>query len=76
MIYRTMVFGHRKCHRKGFRAPQAKDMGLMGQEGKHTGHKGASVPPPIWGGQIGEGKGKEERKKGIGFPLPNLPFLL
>ena len=47
----------------------------MGQEGKHTSHKGARAPP-IWAGQIGEGKGKEEWKKGIGFPLPPLPFLL
>ena len=48
-IYRTIVFGHQKCfgvtrylsgHRKGFRAPPTKDMGLMGQEGKHTSHKG------------------------------------
>ena len=63
-------------YRKGFRAPPAKDMGLMGQEGKHTSHKGAGAPPPIWAGQIGEGKGKKERKKGIGFPVPPLPFLL
>ena len=54
MIYRTMVFRHRKCfgmHRvlirspEGFRAPPAKDMGLMGQEGKRTSHKGAGAPP-------------------------------
>src|SRR5215216_401208 len=79
-----MIFGHRKCsggtgylsgHQKGFRAPPAKDMGLMGQEGKHTSHKGAGAPP-IWASQIGEGKGKEKRKKGIGFPLPPLSFLL
>ena len=50
-------------------------MGLMGQEGKNTSHKGAGAPP-IWAGKIGEGKGNEERKKGIGFPLPPLPFLL
>ena len=50
-------------------------MGLMGQEGKHTIHKGDGAPP-IRAGLIGEGKGKEERKKGIGFPLPPLPFLL
>src|SRR5215216_3988356 len=28
--------------------------------------------PYIWASQIGEGKGKEKRKKGIGFPLPPL----
>ena len=33
-------------------------------------------PLPIWAGHIREGKRKEERKKGIGFPLPPLPFLL
>ena len=84
MIYRTMVFGHRSVsgcirylsgHRKGFRAPPTKDMGRMGQEGKRISHKGADAPP-IWSGQIGEGKGKEERKKEIGFPLPPLPLLL
>ena len=83
-MYRMMIFEHRKCsrgtgyvsgHRKGFWVPPEKDMGLKGQEGKHTSHKGAGAPP-IWAGQIGEGKGKKERKKGIGFPLPPLPFLL
>ena len=84
MIYRTIVFGHRKCSGgylvhigslEGVPGSPDKDMGLMGQEGKRTSHKRAGVPP-IWASQIGEGKGKEERKKGIGFPLPPLPFLL
>ena len=37
--------GYISGHRKGFRAPPTKDMGLMGQEGKHTSHKGLVRPP-------------------------------
>ena len=45
LIYRTMEFRHRSVlgstgylsgHRKGFRAPPTKDMGVMGQEGEHN----------------------------------------
>ena len=39
--------GYLSGHRKGFRAPPTKDMGLMGQEGKHTSHKGAGAPPYV-----------------------------
>ena len=37
--------GYLSGHRKGFRAPPAKDMGLMCQEGKRTSHKGLVRPP-------------------------------
>ena len=66
-----MVFGHRKCSGgyrvhigslEGVLGTPAKDMGLMGQEGKRTSHKGL-VRPPIWAGQGGEGNGKEERNE-------------
>ena len=48
MIYGIIVFGLRErfgIHQKGFRTPPAKDMGLMGQEGKRTSHKGLVRPP-------------------------------
>ena len=53
-MYRTIVFGHQKCfggtgyllgHEKGFQAPPAKDMGLIGQEGKRTSYQGLVRPP-------------------------------
>ena len=68
------VLGTYRVTGRGSGQPPASYMGLMGQEGKHTSHKGAGAPP-IWASQIGERKGKKERKKGIGFPLPPLPFL-
>ena len=81
-----MVFGHQKCcgkHRvligspKGVPGTPDKRYGPYGLRGEtHQPQRGWCAPPPIWAGQIGEGNGKEERKKGIGFPLPPLPFLL
>ena len=47
--------------RKGFRAPPAKDMGLMGQEGKRTSHKGL-VRPPIWSGLRRRRKGEKGKE--------------
>ena len=76
-IYRTIVFGYQKCsgvtgyvsgHRKGFRATPGKLHGPYGPRGEtHQSQRGWCAPP-IWAGQIGVEKGKEERKKGIGFP--------
>ena len=60
---------------RGSGPPPANYMGLMGQERDKPAPKGL-VHPPIRDGQIGVEKSKEERKKGIGFPLPPLPFLL
>ena len=60
---------------KGVPDTAGKSMGLMGQERDRAAPKGL-VRSPIWAGQIGVEKGKEERKNGIGFPLPPLPFLL
>ena len=84
MIYRTMVFGHRKCS-GGYKVHIRSPEGVPGTPGKRYGPYGprgethqpqGAGEPPIWAGHGGEGKGKEERKKGIGFPLPPLPFLL
>ena len=53
LIYRTIVFRHRKCsggtgyvsgHRKGFRAPPAKIWALLGQERDIPAHKGLVRP--------------------------------
>ena len=54
LIYRTMVFGHRKCS-GGYQvligSPErvsgtpGKDMGLMGQVREHTSPQGAGAPP-------------------------------
>ena len=60
---------------RGSEQPPENYMGLMGQERDRAAPKGL-VRSPIWAGQIGVEKGKEERKNGIGFPLPPLPFLL
>ena len=74
------VFGHRKCsgyisgHRKGFRAPLTKDMGLMGQEGKCTSHQGL-VRPLHGPNQREKERGEEKGKGGFGLPLPFLPLL-
>ena len=79
-----MVFGHQKCcgkHRvligspKGVPGTPGKRYGPYCPRGETHQPQGAGAPP-IWDGKIGEVKGKEERKKGIGFPLPPLPFLL
>ena len=84
MIYRTMIFGHLKCSGvyrvhigslEGVPGTPGKRYGPYGPRGE-THHPQRGWCPPIWAGQIGEGKGKEERKKGIGFPLPPLPFIL
>ena len=53
-----MGTGYLLGHRKGFLAPPAKDMGLMGQEGKHTSHKGLVRPP--------YGPAKVEKERGEG----------
>src|SRR6266536_2525695 len=75
-----MIFRHRKCsggtgyisgHRKGFRAPPAKDMGLMGQEGKRSSQQGLLRPP--YGPHLRERKeGKREGRGGI-RPPPSFP---
>ena len=57
---------------KGFRAPPAKDMGLMGQEGKCTSHEGL-VRPPYGPAKEEKERGEGKGKSGIGFPLPSLP---
>ena len=61
---------------RGSRQPRQKIWALWAKRGNTPATKGLVPPPPIWAGQIGVEKGKEERKKGIGFPLPPLPFLL
>ena len=80
MIYRMIVFRHRKCfggtgylsgHRKGFRAPPAKDMSLMGQEGKRSSQQGLPCPP--YGPHLrGRKQGKREGRGGI-RPPPSFP---
>ena len=86
MIYRTIVFRHRKCFGgyrihigslKGFRAPPAKDMGLMGQEEKHTSHKGLVRPHmvrPKWRKEKGRRKGNRGNMIPPSFPLSPLSF--
>ena len=50
-------------------------MGLMGQEGKRTSHKGL-VRPPYGPAEGGEGKGKEERQVWNRIPTSfSLPLL-
>ena len=49
--------GYLSGHQKGFRAPPAKDMDLMGQEGKHNSHKG--LVRPIWAGLRRRRKGEK-----------------
>ena len=50
-------------------------MGLMGQEGKHTSHKGL-VRPPYGPNQEEKERGEGKGKGGFGLPLPSLlpPF--
>ena len=50
--------GYLSGHRKGFRAPPTKDMGLMGQERKHTSHKELVGPHMV------RPKEEKEREKG------------
>ena len=69
--------GYLSGYRKGFRAPLAKDMGLMGQEGKHTRHKGAGAPPHMgWPNWRRKGEGEKEKGNRIppspsSLPTPN-----
>ena len=66
MIYVIILFGLRKgsgIHRKGFRAPPAKDMGLMGQKGKCTSHKG--LVRPYRGRPYEEEKERGEGKESV-----------
>ena len=81
----TLVSGHRKCcgmhwvligSPEGVPGTPGKRYGPYGPRGETHQQQRGWCTPLIWAGQIGEGKGKEERKKGIGFPLPPLPFLL
>ena len=58
-------------HWKGFRAPLAKDMGLMGQEGKRTSHQGL-VRPPYGPNEKRRKQGKGEGEGGI-QPPPSFP---
>ena len=80
-IYRTILFEHRKCfgmHRVLIGSPE----GVPGTPGKRYGPRGETHQPqrgwcaPHMGWPNSSTKGKEERKKGIGFPLPPLGFLL
>ena len=86
LIYRTMVFGHRKCS-KGYRvhigSPEGvpgnpgKDMGLMGQVREHTSPQGAGAPPigpATWGDRERRG-GKGKYEVGLLLPSPPPSFL-
>ena len=84
MIYRMMVFGHRKCfgkHRvligslEGVPGTPDKTYGPIGPRGKTHQPPGAGAPP-IWAGQGGDGKGKEERQVWNRIPTSfSLPLL-
>ena len=65
------VSGTYRVTRRGFGHPRQKIWALWAKRGNTPATKGL-VPPPIWAGQIGVEKGKEERKRGIGFPFPLL----
>ena len=76
-----MVFGHRKCS-GGYRVyigslegvpdTPAKDIGLMGQEGKRTSHKGL-VCPPYGPAKVEKERGRRKGKKGNRIP-PSFPL--
>ena len=83
LIYRTIVFGHRKCSRgyqvhigssEGVLGTPGKDMGLMGQEGKRSSQQGL-LPPPYGPNQRRKERG-EERRKGRDSATPFLPSSL
>ena len=59
--------GYISDHQKGFPAPPAKDMGLMGQEGKLTSHKGL-VHPPYGPAKVEKERGRRKGKKGNRIP--------
>ena len=63
--------GYISGHRKGFRAPPGKDMGLMGLEGKRSSQQG--LLRPSYGPHQRRKERGEERRKGRDSASPFLP---